>query len=101
VFTDKNEKGRRRVSIFCYLEERGVVEHNTSGISCSPILERSRNRYHQRKSSAILMIKSGNTCAVVANPNCAVCRHRHPPRVNKVLIDMLCHTSDVRLEVCP
>src|SRR5947199_6534378 len=32
VFTDENEKRRRRDTIFCYLEERRIVKHNIGGI---------------------------------------------------------------------
>ena len=38
IFTDKNEKSGRRVSILCHLEERGVVKHDLSSrIACSSV----------------------------------------------------------------
>src|SRR4030095_3841036 len=97
----KDEKGGRRVSILCYLEERGVVENDTSGVSCSSILERSRDRDDQRTCRAVLPVKSRHTGAVIANPDCTICGGGHAPGINKVFIDVLRYTGDVRLEVYP
>ena len=47
VFTDKNEKSGCRVSIFCHLEERGVVADLSSGIAHSSVPRGGRNRHDQ------------------------------------------------------
>src|SRR5207247_1753236 len=79
VFTDKNEKGGRRLSILCQLEERCAVEDLPSGISNSSVPRSGGDRYDERNSCAILMVEGRNTGAVVADPNRPRWRDRHAP----------------------
>src|SRR5881392_2513182 len=56
IFTDENEKGGRRVSIFRYLEEGSTIKYNTRGIGSLAGMFRW-NRYEQRNRCAILMVR--------------------------------------------
>ena len=84
IFTHKDEQGGRRVSILCDLEERRAVEDDSSRIPCSSVLEGRWDRYDQVNSCSILVVKSGNTGAVIADPNRAVWRDRHSRRIDKI-----------------
>ena len=74
IFTDEDEPSWRRGPIFRHLEELRVVEHLSSGISYSSIPRGSGNLHYQRNRCTILMVKSGNTGTIVADPNRATRR---------------------------
>src|SRR5206468_7724148 len=100
IFTDEDEDSRRRGSIFCHLEELRVVVNLSSGIASSSVLFGGGNCHDQRNRCAILMVESGNTGAIVADPNRAGSRDRHAPGIDKVWISVQRNTGYVRLEVC-
>ena len=97
----KINRAGAEVLVFCHLEELRAIEHDSSRIPSFSVSGGRRNRHDQRTRRAVLRVKGGNTGAIVADPNRAVWRDCHTPRINKVFIDVLRYTRDVGLEVCP
>jgi len=77
------------------LEERRVVEDLPGGIAHISIPRGRGNSHDQVNSCAILMVESGNTGAIVADPNRAARRDRHAPWIDKVWIDVLRNAGDI------